>query len=187
LYVCPMLFIIPCTRRRFSIRETLALVFPKSLVRRFLFWKPLIVEFSAKEGDYVFGLDGVDSRACQVGVNCLQLCLAFKHNIGGIFGLHDAPMIAKLKVPDDRAIALCHGIQPCVYPLHLQAVGCYPSISKTIDAHKGVINECVVDLMLSKSRSQPMAAIDRLVHHSVILELNLSSYRLEQSKRDKAS
>jgi len=31
------------------------------------------------------------------------------------------------------------------------------------------------------------AAIDRLVHHSVILELNLSSYRLEQSKRNKTS
>ena len=29
------------------------------------------------------------------------------------------------------------------------------------------------------------AAIDRLVHHSVILELNLPSYRLEQSKKDK--
>ena len=29
------------------------------------------------------------------------------------------------------------------------------------------------------------AAIDRLVHHSVILELNLSSYRLEHSKREK--
>ena len=27
------------------------------------------------------------------------------------------------------------------------------------------------------------AAIDRLVHHSVILELNISSYRLEQAKR----
>jgi len=27
------------------------------------------------------------------------------------------------------------------------------------------------------------AAIDRLVHHSVILELNLKSYRLEQSKK----
>jgi DNA replication protein DnaC len=27
------------------------------------------------------------------------------------------------------------------------------------------------------------AAIDRLVHHSIILELNLPSYRLEQSKR----
>ena len=27
------------------------------------------------------------------------------------------------------------------------------------------------------------AAIDRLVHHSVILELNLKSYRLEESKR----
>jgi len=26
------------------------------------------------------------------------------------------------------------------------------------------------------------AAIDRLVHHSVILELNLASYRLEESK-----
>jgi len=29
------------------------------------------------------------------------------------------------------------------------------------------------------------AAIDRLVHHSVILELNLSSYRLEQSRKTK--
>ena len=29
------------------------------------------------------------------------------------------------------------------------------------------------------------AAIDRLVHHSVILELNLSSYRLEESKKRK--
>ena len=27
------------------------------------------------------------------------------------------------------------------------------------------------------------AAIDRLVHHSVILELNLPSYRLEEAKR----
>ena len=27
------------------------------------------------------------------------------------------------------------------------------------------------------------AAIDRLVHHSVILELNLPSYRLEQAQR----
>jgi DNA replication protein DnaC len=29
------------------------------------------------------------------------------------------------------------------------------------------------------------AAIDRLVHHSIILELNLPSYRLEQSQKDK--
>ena len=30
------------------------------------------------------------------------------------------------------------------------------------------------------------AAIDRLVHHSIILELNVASYRLEQSKKNKA-
>ena len=29
------------------------------------------------------------------------------------------------------------------------------------------------------------AAIDRLVHHSVILELNVSSYRAEQAKKAK--
>ena len=28
------------------------------------------------------------------------------------------------------------------------------------------------------------AAIDRLVHHSIILELNLPSYRLEQAKKE---
>ena len=31
------------------------------------------------------------------------------------------------------------------------------------------------------------AAIDRLVHHSVILELNLPSYRLEAAKQSKAA
>jgi DNA replication protein DnaC len=30
------------------------------------------------------------------------------------------------------------------------------------------------------------AVIDRLVHHSVILELNIGSYRLEQAKRKKS-
>jgi DNA replication protein DnaC len=30
-----------------------------------------------------------------------------------------------------------------------------------------------------------VAAIDRLVHHSVILELNIPSYRMEQAKKDK--
>jgi len=29
------------------------------------------------------------------------------------------------------------------------------------------------------------AAIDRLVHHSVILELNLPSYRMEQAKESR--
>ena len=29
------------------------------------------------------------------------------------------------------------------------------------------------------------AAIDRLVHHSVILELNIKSYRVEQAQKDK--
>jgi DNA replication protein DnaC len=28
------------------------------------------------------------------------------------------------------------------------------------------------------------AAIDRLVHHSVILELNITSYRMEQAKKN---
>ncbi len=31
------------------------------------------------------------------------------------------------------------------------------------------------------------AVIDRLVHHSIILELNVASYRLEQSKKNKAA
>jgi hypothetical protein len=33
----------------------------------------------------------------------------------------------------------------------------------------------------------PAAAVDRLVHHSVILELNLPSYRMEAAKKKKAA
>ena len=32
-----------------------------------------------------------------------------------------------------------------------------------------------------------VSAIDRLVHHSVVLELNIPSYRLEQSKKRRAA
>jgi len=38
-----------------------------------------------------------------------------------------------------------------------------------------------------KDQMTTVAAIDRLVHHSVILELNLPSYRLEKSKETKAN
>ncbi len=36
-----------------------------------------------------------------------------------------------------------------------------------------------------KDHMTTAAAIDRVVHHSIILETNLPSYRLEQSKRSK--
>lgn len=39
--------------------------------------------------------------------------------------------------------------------------------------------------LIFKDPMTTAAAIDRLVHHSVILELNLSSYRLEHSKASK--
>ncbi len=39
--------------------------------------------------------------------------------------------------------------------------------------------------IIFKDAMTTAAAIDRLVHHSIILELNLPSYRLEESKRQK--
>src|SRR6516225_4389236 len=40
-------------------------------------------------------------------------------------------------------------------------------------------------LLLFKDPMTTAAAIDRLVHHSVILELNVSSYRAEQAKKSR--
>ena len=39
--------------------------------------------------------------------------------------------------------------------------------------------------LLFKDPMTTAAAIDRLVHHSVILELNVDSYRMEQAKKDR--
>jgi len=41
--------------------------------------------------------------------------------------------------------------------------------------------------LIFKDAMTPAAAIDRLVHHSVILELNLPSYRVEQARKSKAA
>jgi len=41
--------------------------------------------------------------------------------------------------------------------------------------------------LIFKDAMTPAAAIDRLVHHSVILELNLPSYRVEQARKSKVA
>ncbi len=51
----------------------------------------------------------------------------------------------------------------------------------------GQVKELRRLLSSDKSLAFSAAAIDRLVHHSVIIELNVPSYRIETAKKSKAS
>ena len=48
--------------------------------------------------------------------------------------------------------------------------------------HPTCYRRCLAEPLSANKEVEP-AALDRLVHHSVVLELNLPSYRLEASKR----
>jgi hypothetical protein len=44
-----------------------------------------------------------------------------------------------------------------------------------------------VEYLVFKDPMATAAAIDRLVHHGIILELNIPSYRMEQAQKDRNS
>ena len=50
---------------------------------------------------------------------------------------------------------------------------------------KHVTWEDLMRILLLLATATTAAAIDRLVHHCVILELNIPSYRVEQAKKAK--
>ena len=65
-------------------------------------------EPAAKEGGDAVWLDAVDGGADEVFVDGVEVALAAKEDVGCVFDLHQAPVVARLEVPDDGAVA-CGG------------------------------------------------------------------------------
>ena len=72
------------------------------------------IEFSTQESGDVVGFDSMDSGACQVLIDGLQVFPAFEDNIGSIFGFRDAPVILEIELLDKRAVSLSKDIEPLV-------------------------------------------------------------------------
>jgi len=65
---------------------------------------------------------------------------------------------------------------------------CHPRLAGQARPEPGLVPESALRLReaIFKDPMTTASALDRLVHHSVILDLNIPSYRMEQAKKKKA-
>jgi hypothetical protein len=97
------------------------------------------MQASSQKGGNVVGLDGMDRRPDQFIVKGGQIALASKHQVGGIFGLQDTPVIALLEMPDDRADLTGIAVENLMNTFGIQVVGQFLRPAEVVQSHKAVV------------------------------------------------
>jgi len=72
------------------------------------------VELSAQEGGDVLRFHGVDGGVNERFVESTQVGLPSEDDVSGVLGLHDAPVVGKAELPEDRAEAMSVEIKDAV-------------------------------------------------------------------------
>ncbi len=80
-------------------------------------------QLATEEGSYVVGFEGVDGRPDQGLVQGLEVVWMQKDKVGGILDLHEAPVIAVIKLLDDGTVLRRQSIEPLVESLNRKVIG----------------------------------------------------------------
>ena len=68
-----------------------------------------------------------------------------ENDVGGVLALHEAPVIARLKVPDDRAIGLSRGVESSMQAIGSQGIGKFLGLVPVVDVDDGVVDQGEAD------------------------------------------
>ena len=120
----------------------------------------IAVKFSSQKCGDVVGLDGMYGRPDQFVIDGRKIALSFENNVGGIFGLHDAPVIAVLKKIDDRTVQAGISVEYLVNTLDDKVVGQALSPVKVFDVDKTIVEHGRLDAFLGQLRSQFVMAVE---------------------------
>lgn len=144
------------------------------------------VKFSSQKGGDVVGFDGMYGRPDQFIIDESKVALPFENNVGGVFDLHDAPMVAILEIPDDGTVAASVGIEYSVNAFDIDVVGQFLRFVKVLDAHKAVVDHRRIDAFIEKLGSQFIMAVEieleakrRPRRHSEITQTKLGIDEIE--------
>ncbi len=116
-------------------------------------------ELSAKESGDIIGFDRMDGGADQFFIDGFEVGLAVKDNIGGVFYLHNAPVITSFKMMDDRAIFYRHIIEFFMEPLRLDLIGQGLGFIPVLYRGKGVVDHLETDAVLVELLRQLIMAV----------------------------
>jgi hypothetical protein len=118
------------------------------------------VELSAQKGGDVLRFHGVDGGANEGFVDGMQVGLPFEDEFGGVFGLHDAPVVGKAELPEDGAIALGVEIEDTVKIFDPDVVGEFLGLGEIADGEEGIVLQNVGDRTPAQFEGKPRVAIE---------------------------
>ena len=120
----------------------------------------IAVKFSSQKGGDVVGFDGMYGRPDQFIIDESKVDLTFENNVGGVFDLHDAPMVAILEIPDDGTVSASIGVEYSVNAFDIDVVGQFLRFVKVFDANKTVVDHRRIDAFIEKLGSQFVMAVE---------------------------
>jgi len=120
----------------------------------------IAVKTSAQKSGDIVGFDGVYGRSDQFIVDGSKVALTLENNVGGVFDLHDTPMVAILEILDDGTVAASVGIEYSVNAFDIDVVGQFLRLVKIFDAHKTVVYHRRIDAFIEKLGSQFVMAVE---------------------------
>ena len=118
------------------------------------------MQLAAQKGSDIFRFDSMYGCAGQIVIDAFEILLAFEHDIGGIFGLHDRPMISQVEDFDNRTKALGKLIQDAMDQIHLEPIGNLLGFGEIGNTDKQAFDELMVDASLLQLGGQPAVAIE---------------------------
>lgn len=102
-------------------------------------------ESAAQESGDIIRFNGMDGGAHQFFVNGSKVCLPSEDDIGGVFGLHDTPMITGVKATYDGAILPDDVIELPVQLIDVDGAGQLLGSFRVVDLDKGIVQHGITD------------------------------------------
>lgn len=116
-------------------------------------------KFASEKHGHLFGFHGVDGGTDEFFINGLKFALASKDDVGGIFDLHQAPMVSAAEMAHDGAIGVYGLVQDFVKMLRDQALGELLRAGRIIQLNEGIVPHRVANLLPVELPCQDVVAI----------------------------
>ena len=120
----------------------------------------ICVEISSEKRSDVVGFDGVGSGANQLIIKGREILLAFEHDVGGVFDLHEAPMVSVEELANDGAVASHGPVQKFVQAVGTHGIGELLGGCRIRDLDESVVEHFVVDAVLVQFSRQFVMAVE---------------------------
>ena len=101
----------------------------------------------------------MNRATCQIPVDGLQIRLLAENDIGGVFALVHAPVVAGCEIAIDRTTQPRQFVEPFVDSLRFPAIGDRLCLLPVSEVRKGVVSHPIFDADFAQLPGQPVVAV----------------------------